>query len=161
MNAIYEDENLLKDDTDSTIFDVIQDLITTNEPRAAHQANYYSEADLVSLVALGFPTSAYETVADWLHLPKNAIGAETTIRNRIRNEKTLNSEESERVIRLLRVFTTAKNLYGSSKKAVEWMHKPRRFIPGKEAITPIELSALDVGARLVEEQLLRTTYGVY
>ncbi|WAH62786.1 hypothetical protein [Xanthomonas hortorum] len=161
MNAIYNNEILVTDDTETTIFDIIHNVFSQHDFSSERQEKYHSEVDLVGLVELGFPTSAYEIVAGQLNLPKDAIGAETTIRNRIRNEERLNAEESERVIRLLRVFTTAKNLYGSSEKAIEWMHKPRRFIPGKEATTPIALSALDVGARLVEEQLLRTTYGVY
>jgi putative toxin-antitoxin system antitoxin component (TIGR02293 family) len=162
VNAAYDDHFLTaENESGGTVFDIIQNLIDQKLFSPEHSATYSSEADLWTLVEFGFPTNAYEILANQLQLPKNAIGAETTIRNRLRHEKTLSTEESERVIRLLRIFATARNLYGSTDKAIEWMHKPRRFLPEKDPVTPIELAATDVGARLVEEKLLRTTYGVF
>lgn len=120
-----------------------------------------SEADVLGLVEEGISTRAYEAVVVRLKLPKDAIGAETTIRNRLRSSQRLNADESERLVRLLRVYASASKVFGSEEKAVEWMHKARRFIPDKPPITPVDLAGRESGARLLEEQLLRTAHGVF
>lgn len=120
-----------------------------------------SEADVLGLVESGVTTSVYEALSDLLDLPKDAIGAETTIRHRLKTKSRLTPEESERLVRIVRVYAMALGLFGSPEKALAWMHKPVKYLPEKPAVTPLALAARDAGARLLEDKLQRTAYGVF
>lgn len=120
-----------------------------------------SEADILSLVESGVTDTVYTKVSQHLQLPKDAIGAETTIRNRLKSHSRLNADETERLLMIGRVYAMARDLFGSDEKAVAWLHKPARYLRDKPPVAPIELATRDAGVRLLEEKLLRTAHGMF
>lgn len=120
-----------------------------------------SEADVLKLVYSGITQKTYEHVVLRLEIPKDVIGPETTIRNRLKKSARLNSEESERLLRIARVYAVALDLFGSDKKALEWLHRPARFLPDNPPIAPIDLAVRESGARLLEDKLRRIAYGMF
>jgi len=119
-----------------------------------------SEADILSLVRSGVTNTVYTRVAQRLQLPKDAIGAEATIRNRLKSHSRLNADETERLLMIGRVYAMARNLFGSDEKAIAWLHKPARYLRDSNPIAPIELATRDAGVRLLEEKILRTAQGM-
>ena len=119
-----------------------------------------SEADILSLVQSGVTDTVYIKVAQRLQLPKDAIGAETTIRNRLKSHARLNADETERLLMIGRVYAMARDLFGSDEKAIAWLHKPARYLQDAPLIAPIELATRDAGVRLLEEKILRTAHGM-
>ena len=121
-----------------------------------------SEADVLGLIEKGISTKNYQFVVKCLDVPKGAIGAETTIRNRLRGANSrLNAEESERLVGIARVFASARSLFGTDEKALLWMHRPAKYLPDKPPVTPMTLATRDAGVRLLEEKLIRTAHGMY
>lgn len=119
-----------------------------------------SEADILSLVQSGVTDTVYSKVAQHLQLPKDAIGAETTVRNRLKAHSRLNADETERLLMIGRVYAMARDLFGSDETAIAWLHKPARYLRGAPPVAPIELAARDAGVRLLEEKILRTAHGM-
>lgn len=120
-----------------------------------------SEADVLGLIESGVTDKTYRLLVTHLDLPKDAIGADTTIRNRLKNDARLNADESERLVGIGRVYAIAVSLFGSKEKAVAWMHQPAKYLPEKPPITPLALATRDAGVRLLEEKLLRTAHGMF
>ena len=74
------------------------------------------------------------------------IPARTLQHRRSRRER-LTVEESDRVIRALRVLSAAEGVYESRERALEWL---RRANPRLDNRSPISLLKTDTGARIVE-----------
>lgn len=121
-----------------------------------------SEADVLGLIDKGISTENYQMLVRRLEVPKGAVGAETTIRNRLKNQNArLNTEESERLVGIARVYASARTLFGTEEKALAWMHRPASYLPHKPPVTPMALATRDAGVRLLEEKLIRTAHGMY
>jgi putative toxin-antitoxin system antitoxin component (TIGR02293 family) len=119
--------------------------------------------DLMPLIRSGLPSTALERMAR--HLDLSAVAtieslglAKRTIARRLHEHKPLSTEESERVVRLARVFAEAKHVLGSEAKARLWLQKPNRTLGGE---TPLHLLDTDIGASAVFEELGRIEYGVF
>lgn len=119
-----------------------------------------SEQDALRAVTAGLPVRAYRKADRLLDFPADLIGSETSIRRRLTDKSALSAIESERLVRVLRVFAEAVQLFGAEDKAVDWMKRPARYLQDSPAISPLELSSTDSGARLIENQLRRTAYGM-
>jgi len=65
--------------------------------------------------------------------------------------------QSNRVMRLIRVWRHARGTFGDADKARTWMNRPTRPLGGRK---PAELLDTDEGARLVEELLGRIDHGI-
>lgn len=65
--------------------------------------------------------------------------------------------QSDRVSRFLRVWSHARETFGSVEKARAWMTRPTRVFGGRP---PAELLDTDEGARLVDETLGRIEHGI-
>jgi putative toxin-antitoxin system antitoxin component (TIGR02293 family) len=85
------------------------------------------------------------------------IPARTLQHRRTRNER-LTIEESDRVIRALRVFSAAEGVYESRERALQWLRCPNPRLGGR---TPISLLKTDTGARMVEELLGQIDEGYF
>lgn len=77
-----------------------------------------------------------------------------------RRRKTLllSPQESDRLYRLARIVSMAAEVLGSQTKARQWLCSPNRALAGEE---PLQLLDTDIGARQMEEVLLRMSYGVF
>ena len=121
-----------------------------------------SPSDLVAAVRDGLPFTALEAIATQLELPAAEIGVLLGIpmRTFARRRKThqLTPPESDRLYRLARTFAQASEALGSPTKARLWLQAANRALGGE---VPLQLLDTDIGARQVEDVLLRLSYGVF
>jgi len=111
------------------------------------------------LLGLGFERAEVHSVV----LPAR------TLQHRRSRKELLTLEESDRVIRLLRVLRATEAVYGSRERALEWLRRPnprldpalRNVLFAKGGRTPISLLTTDTGARMVEELLIQIDEGIY
>ena len=119
--------------------------------------------DLADLVRKGLPAEAVRALAERLDLGSAALSRklgipQRTLTRRLTQRSRLSAAESDRMVRLARVYITAVVMIGDAAKAVEWLRTPNRALGGAR---PIDQLDTDIGARLVEDILGRIAYGVY
>lgn len=92
-----------------------------------------------------------------------AIKHTTTLKVTARGheESRLSQTESERLIRLARVYAEAEQLFDDEKAALTWLNTPADFLQDDHPITPMKLAETEAGARLVESLIKRTAYGSF
>ncbi len=119
--------------------------------------------DLAELVREGLPAASVTVLAERLAIGSTTLSEKLgiplrTLTRRLSQRSRLTSSESDRMVRLARVFATAVEMIGDETKAVEWLQTPNRALGGQR---PIDELDTDVGAREVEHLLGRIAYGVY
>jgi len=77
---------------------------------------------------------------------------------RRKHEKRFHTAESDRLVRLARIGALAEDTLGSTRKAARWLQAPNRALAGEAPLSRLDT---DVGAREIEDLLLRIVYGVY
>lgn len=85
------------------------------------------------------------------------ISLRTLQHRRSRHEK-LTVEESDRVLRVIRVISLAESVYGARERALVWMRKPHARLDGR---TPLSLLHTETGSRIVEELLVQIDEGIF
>jgi putative toxin-antitoxin system antitoxin component (TIGR02293 family) len=85
------------------------------------------------------------------------IPSRTLQHRRSRREK-LTVEESDRVLRVIRVLSLTESIYGSRERALNWLRKPHARLDGR---TPLSLLKTDTGSRIVEELLIQIDEGMF
>ena len=120
-----------------------------------------SEQDAFRLVLSGVKPRSYRLFIKHLKAPPSLIGSESTLRRRLKENAELSEVESERVIRLSRVFVLAVELFGDEKSALEWLNTPGEWLAGAGPITPMALASKEAGARMVEASIQRTLHGIF
>lgn len=73
----------------------------------------------------------------------------------------LTAAESERLVRLVRVFAEAAQLFDSEEAAIRWLHTPADYMNDGTEVEPMKLAESDSGARIVEALLQRTAHGIF
>ena len=121
-----------------------------------------SPPEVRAAVRKGLPFSALEALQKEVELTGKELGAvlgipERTIARR-KEEQHLTAAESDRLYRVARTVAHANSVLGGSYRGRTWLKRPNRAL-GDEA--PLTLLDTDVGARQVEEVLLRLAYGIY
>ena len=84
------------------------------------------------------------------------IPARTLQHRRSRREK-LTLEESDRVLRVVRILSSAESVYGNRERALAWLRKPHARLEGR---SPLSLVKTDTGSRIVEELLIQIDEGM-
>lgn len=118
-----------------------------------------SEEDLVRLAKRGASVHALMQAARTLRVHTITVCPATTLRRRQANRQRLSLEETERLIRLVRVFVMARALFDDATAASDWLCTTADFLGDGQPITPYELATSESGARLVEALLYRTAHG--
>jgi putative toxin-antitoxin system antitoxin component (TIGR02293 family) len=77
---------------------------------------------------------------------------------RRKQARQLNPQESDRLYRLARATAQAVAVLGSLDHARLWFRAPNRALACDR---PLDLLDTDIGARQVEEVLLRLNYGIF
>jgi putative toxin-antitoxin system antitoxin component (TIGR02293 family) len=67
-------------------------------------------------------------------------------------------EESDRVLRVMRVLSLAESVYSSRERALAWLRKPHARLNGR---MPLSLLNTDTGSRIVEEMLIQIDEGMF
>jgi putative toxin-antitoxin system antitoxin component (TIGR02293 family) len=142
--------------------------------RESKPAGTYHYASLVgvkepSLVAIvdkiedGLPYRAFEqltalldtpagTLAEYLRIPARTL-------QRRRRSCVLSVDESERILRLSRLYQAALDLFeGDHKAAVAWLGRKNRALIGR---MPVEMAALEVTGEQALQLIGRLEHGVY
>lgn len=121
-----------------------------------------STAYLRSAVRKGLPFSAFETVLREVDLPQKQLstilGIPTRTIARRKESRQLTAAESDRLYRVARVAVHAASVLGDMDKARTWLKRPNRGL-GDEV--PLSLLDTDIGARQVEDVLVRLEYGIH
>ena len=119
--------------------------------------------DLAELVRKGLPASSVKVLAERLDVANAVLSQklgipQRTLTRRLSQRSRLTSAESDRTVRVARVYASAAEMIGDEEKAVEWLHTPNRALGGAR---PLDQLDTEVGAREVEDILGRIAYGVY
>jgi putative toxin-antitoxin system antitoxin component (TIGR02293 family) len=81
-----------------------------------------------------------------------------TLQHRRSRREKLTVEESDRVLRALRVLSLAQSVYGSRERALAWLRKPHARLDGR---APLSLLKTDTGSRILEELLIQIDEGMF
>lgn len=100
------------------------------------------------LIALGLQRSEI----DQLIIPLR------TLQHRRSRREKLTVEESDRVIRLIRILSSAESVYGSRERALAWLRTAHAQLAGR---TPLSLLGTDTGSRIVGELLIQIDEGMF
>lgn len=118
---------------------------------------------LVQKLEAGLPFPAFERLQRTLGVTSGELAAVVGIPVRTlarrRTQGRLTPGESDRLVRVSRVFARGVDLYdGDAGRAVEWLKSPILALGGKR---PFDLLVTEVGARDVETILGRLEHGVF
>jgi putative toxin-antitoxin system antitoxin component (TIGR02293 family) len=119
--------------------------------------------ELARLVRRGLPAVSVAALAARLHLGNRVLGhklgiPQRTLTRRLSHASRLTPAESDRTVRMARVYAGAVEMIGDREKAIAWLGTPNRALGGDQ---PFDLLDTDLGARMVEDILGRIAYGVY
>ena len=81
-----------------------------------------------------------------------------TLQHRRSRREKLTVEESDRVLRVIRVLSLAESVYGSRERALAWLRNPHTRLDGR---APLSLLNTDTGSRIVEELLGQIDEGMF
>lgn len=120
-----------------------------------------SESDVLRMVEERLPHSIVKRLLmlglERSELYDTVIAARTLQHRRSRREK-LTLEESDRVLRIVRVLSSAEAVYGSRERALGWLRQPNPRLADR---SPLSLLKTDTGSRIVEELLLQIDEGMF
>ena len=119
--------------------------------------------DLARLVRRGLPAGSVDALAEKLAIGNAALSTklgipQRTMTRRLSQRSRLTPAESDRTVRLARVFATAVTVIDDERKAIGWLSAPNRALGGRR---PFDQLDTDIGTREVEDLLGRIAYGVY
>ncbi len=119
--------------------------------------------DLAHLVRKGLPATSVSALAEKLHVANTVLSRklgipQRTLTRRLSQSSLLTPAESDRTVRVARVYAHAVDMIGEAEKAVNWLLTPNRALGGEK---PLDRLDTDMGARMVEDILGRIAYGVY
>jgi len=120
-------------------------------------------AELAQLVREGLPAGSLIVLGEKLDLKNAALSKklgipQRTLTRRLSQHSRLTAAESDRTVRLARVYATAVDMIGNTEKATQWLRTPNRALGGE---LPIDQLGTDLGAKEVENILGCIAYGVY
>ena len=119
-----------------------------------------TEADILRIIEDRLATSAITRLTDLgftrAEIDSSVIPSRTLVHRRSRREK-LTLEESDRVMRIMRVLASTEKVYGSRERALAWLRKPKARLEGR---VPLSLLTSDTGSRIVEELLIQIDEGM-
>jgi putative toxin-antitoxin system antitoxin component (TIGR02293 family) len=119
--------------------------------------------DLARLVREGLPAATVTALARKLDIGNSMLSQklgipQRTLTRRLSQRSLLTPAESDRTVRVARVYANAVEMIGDPEKAIEWLRTPNRALGGER---PLDQLDTDVGAQMVDDVLGRIAYGVY
>jgi len=120
------------------------------------------EDALIECIRRGLPYSSLEAVASRigssatellgiLRIPQRTLA-------RRKQTQRLAGDESDRLVRLARIGALAEQTHGNAVRAGRWLREPNSALGN---VAPIQWLDTDLGAKEVEELLIRIAHGVY
>ena len=120
--------------------------------------------DLADLIQQGFPSQSVFYLQKQMALGdddySSTLGVSIKWLGRYRKEprQHLESNVSDRLFRIARLFKLAEEVLEDKEAANRWLHRPQSGLGER---TPLDLMKNEAGAREVEELLYRIEYGIY
>lgn len=119
--------------------------------------------DLAQVVRKGLPATAVIALAEKLRIGNTLLSRklgipQRTLTRRLSQSSLLTPAESDRTVRMARVYAHAVEMIGDPEKAIEWLSTRNRALGGER---PLDQLDTDMGACIVEDILGRIAYGVY
>jgi len=117
---------------------------------------------LAEKVEAGFPIRSFTRLQTSLNLGSADLAKIVNITPRTlarrKAKGRLGPDESDRLLRVSRVYKSALDLFEADRTAaLAWLSRPNRALNGK---TPLQLASTDIGAREVERLVTRLEHGV-
>lgn len=120
------------------------------------------DPDLREAILRGLPYASFEALASAFHIAKKDLLALLRVPPRTlarrKRARRFEADESDRLFRIGRIAVQAEEVLGDREKAAAWLQEPNRALGGR---TPLRQLDTDLGAREVEDLLLRIGHGVY
>lgn len=118
------------------------------------------DAALLDFMETGVPLAQLALLTE-LGLTKSEIQSlvipARTLSHRKVGAGRLNREESDKFLRVLRCLLQARQTFGDPGKGLRWLRKAKTGLGGRSPLTALET---EMGARLVEEWLIRIDEGM-
>jgi putative toxin-antitoxin system antitoxin component (TIGR02293 family) len=118
--------------------------------------------DVIGALKKGLPVSALHKLCQHMGVTESRLATTVNIAQRTltrrKSEGRLRRDESERVLRIARLFERAVEVLGSEQSAQQWFQSPVRGFGGK---TPLEFADTEPGAHEVAAMLDRIEDGVF
>lgn len=116
----------------------------------------------IAVIERGLPGSALAAIAKDLGIAKHRILAglnlpQRTIAERERTQQRLSADESERLLRLLRVRKLARLVFSTNSAVAEWLSTPDRALRDQ---APLDMLRTDLGTATVENLIRAMAHGV-
>jgi putative toxin-antitoxin system antitoxin component (TIGR02293 family) len=119
------------------------------------------DRELIEAIRDGLPSETIDWLRTELDLTVDDLAGVLHISprtlNRRRKGGSLKPDESERALRLVRLYRRAADVLGGSEEAREWLREPN-FALGDE--TPLQFADTEPGVRRVEQLLGQIEHGV-
>jgi putative toxin-antitoxin system antitoxin component (TIGR02293 family) len=120
-----------------------------------------TEGDILRIVEGRLAPSVIKRLST-LGLERSEIDAvvipSRTLQHRRSRREKLTVEESDRVLRVIRVLSLTESIYGSRERALDWLRKPNARLDSR---TPLSLLKTETGSRIVEELLIQIDEGMF
>jgi putative toxin-antitoxin system antitoxin component (TIGR02293 family) len=121
-----------------------------------------SDSEQIAAIEKGLPSRSLTQIARLLGLPKQTIivalrFAQRTVSEREKSRKPFTLEESERLLRVLRIHRVAREVFTTDEAVAAWLNQPDRSLGMR---TPLAMLATDLGAAKVENLATAMIHGV-
>jgi putative toxin-antitoxin system antitoxin component (TIGR02293 family) len=117
---------------------------------------------LIAMIKEGLPVAAFENLSKQMGVPEYRLVLTVNIDQRTltrrKKEGRFKPDESERVLRVARLYERAVEVLGDSEAAQDWFKSPVKGLGNK---TPLDYADTEPGALEVEYLLSRIEDGVY
>lgn len=122
----------------------------------------YNETPMVTRIRNGFPLAEFTALQKLLDIPEDELGlligiSPATLQRR-KKAGHFECPESEKIIRLYRVFGKGMELFETTEATRGWLKTEN---PGTANETPLQHSDTEYGAKEVEALITRIEHGVY
>jgi len=118
--------------------------------------------DMIQKVKKGLPIKSFEKLGKKLGVSDNLLCQIVNIPKRTltrrKQQGRLNTEESEKVLRIARLYDKALDVFEDAAGAEKWLKEPARGLGGA---IPLRYAQTELGAREVEMLLARIEHGVF
>ena len=118
--------------------------------------------DMIRKIQRGFPVSSFEKLRRKLDVSDNLLSQIIDIPKRTltrrKQQGRLNVVESEKVLRIARLYDKALEVFEDEEAAEKWLKEPARGLGG---VIPLEYAKTELGAQEIEKLLIRIEHGVF
>ena len=118
--------------------------------------------ELIDILKKGLPVKTFEQLRNRLDVPERKLASTVNIAYRTltrrKREGRFKTDESERVLRIAKIYEKALEVLEDEAYARQWFKLPAKALGGK---TPLEYADTEPGADEVNDLLGRMEHGVF